>query len=86
MDGKGRGGKGVRLIVLYLLKYSDEESEGELILKSILIIKVIRCLINKNNVLLIQIIVNMKRCKSNTTKFYYGVMGQINDNMFRPFF
>ena len=40
--------------------------------------------VSKHLCLTIQIIVNMKRCKSNTTKFYYGVTGQINDNMFRP--
>ena len=40
----------------------------------------------KQYVSVILIIVNMKRCKSNTTNFYYGVIGQINDNMFRPFY
>jgi hypothetical protein len=38
-DGRGSGGIGVRLIMLYLLKYLDEESEGNFILKSILIFK-----------------------------------------------
>jgi len=37
--------------VLYLLKYLDEESEGKIILKSILIFKDLKCLINKNNLL-----------------------------------
>jgi hypothetical protein len=38
-DGKERDGRGVRLIVLYLLKYLDEESEGKIILKFILIFR-----------------------------------------------
>jgi hypothetical protein len=50
-DGKGRGGRDVRLIVLYLLKYLDEESEGKIILKSILMFKHLQCLFNRNNVL-----------------------------------
>jgi hypothetical protein len=53
--GKGMGGRSVRLIMLYLLKYLDEESEGNIILKSILIFKDLQCLINKNNVLLFEI-------------------------------
>jgi hypothetical protein len=38
-DGKGRDRIVVRLIVLYLLKCLDEESEGLLILESIFIFK-----------------------------------------------
>ena len=53
-DGKERDGRGIRLIMLYLLKYLDEESEGKIILKSILIFKDIKCLINRNNVLLFE--------------------------------
>ena len=37
--GKGRDGIGIELNVLCLLKYLDEESEGKLILKSILMFK-----------------------------------------------
>jgi hypothetical protein len=50
--GEERDGRGIRLIVLYLLKYVDEESEGKLILKSVLIFKDLKCLIKQNNVLL----------------------------------
>jgi hypothetical protein len=46
-DGKGNGGRSVRLIMVYLLKYLDEESERKIILKSILIFKDLQCLINK---------------------------------------
>jgi hypothetical protein len=54
-DWKGSGGRSVRLIMLYLLKYLDEESERKIILKSILIFKDLQCLMNKNNVLLFEI-------------------------------
>jgi len=36
------------------LKYLDENSEGKLILKSILIFKDLKCLMNKHNVLLFE--------------------------------
>jgi hypothetical protein len=36
---KERDGTGIRLIVLYLLSFLDEESEGKVILKSILTFK-----------------------------------------------
>jgi hypothetical protein len=52
--GRGSGGMGFRLVVLHLLKYFDEESEGLLILNSILIFKDLQCLINKNNLLLFE--------------------------------
>ena len=45
---------GIRLSMLYLLKYLDEEFEGKLILKSILIFKDLKCLKNKNYVLLFE--------------------------------
>jgi len=40
--------------MLCLLKYLDEESEGKIILKSIFIFKDLKCLINKNNLLLFE--------------------------------
>ena len=40
--------------MLYLLKYLDEETERKLILKSILIFKDLKCLINRNNLLLFE--------------------------------
>jgi hypothetical protein len=62
--GKEREGIVVRLIMLYLLKYLDEESEGKIILNSILIFKDVQCLINKNN--LLQFESCKPRSKSNT--------------------
>jgi len=40
--------------MLYLLKYLGEETEGKIILKSILIFKDFKCLINRNNLLLFE--------------------------------
>jgi hypothetical protein len=48
-DGTGRekkGRKSIKLIMRYLLKYL-EDSEGKMILKSILIFKYLKCHINK---------------------------------------
>jgi hypothetical protein len=40
----------IKIIMRYLLKYLDEEFEGKIILKSILIFMDLKCSIKKNSV------------------------------------
>jgi hypothetical protein len=61
IEGEGKGREGRRGIVRHLLKSLDDETEGKIILKSIVIFKDLKCSINKNIVWLCE-----RQTQSNT--------------------